>query len=184
MRVGAANATKCNILQPLGPQKRVSILTFMCENIFGPYYYNSPFKLRLAPSQVPNAGLGVFACEDIPAGSRIDEYTGEVLSSNPISNYALEVRDDCFIDARDFPRCYMAMINDCSYIARRVIRRKKRWVNITPDAYYGTDGRQLIINCEFVVDKPVGRGFIHSLVDIPAGAELFVEYGPAYWKCL
>ena len=154
----------------------------MCENICGAYYYNSSFQLYLADSQVPNAGIGVFTKEIIPAGVCIDEYTGEVLSSNRISNYALEVRADCFIDACELPRCYMAMINDCSYIARRVIRRKKRWITITPNAYYGKDGRRLIINCEFVVDRATGRAFIHSLVDIPAGAELFVEYGPEYWK--
>jgi len=132
---------------------------------------------------VPNAGIGVFTRETIPAGTCIDEYTGEVISSNRASNYALEVRPDCFIDARELLRCYMAMINDCSYIARRVIRRKRRWVNITPNAYYGTNGQRLVINCEFVVDEAAGRAFIHSLVDIPAGTELFIEYGPAYWKC-
>ena len=136
----------------------------------------------MASSQIPKAGLGVFACEDIPAGTCIDEYTGEVLSSNRVSNYALEVRPDCFIDACELPRCYMAMINDCSYIARRVIRRKKRWVTITPKAYHDLYGRQLLINCEFVVNKASGRAFIHSLVDIPAGAELFIDYGPDYWK--
>ena len=136
----------------------------------------------MASSQIPKAGLGVFACEDIPAGTCIDEYTGEVISSNRVSNYALEVRPDCFIDACELPRCYMAMINDCSYIARRVIRRKKRWVTITPKAYHDLYGRQLLINCEFVVNKASGRAFIHSLVDIPAGAELFIDYGPDYWK--
>jgi len=155
----------------------------MCENICGGYYYNSPFQLYLAASQVPKAGIGVFARETIPAGSCIDEYTGEVLSSNRVSDYVLEVRPDCFIDACELPRCYMAMINDCSYIARRVIRRKKRWVTITPNAYYDLYGRQLLINCEFVVNKASGRAFIHSLVEIPAGAELFIEYGPDYWKC-
>jgi len=154
----------------------------MCENICGGYYYNSPFQLYLAASQVPKAGIGVFTRETIPAGSCIDEYTGEVLSSNRVSNYALEVRPDCFIDACELPRCYMAMINDCSYIARRVIRRKKRWVTITPKAYFGKDNHPLVINCEFVVNKASGRAFIHSLYDIPAGSELFVEYGPDYWK--
>jgi len=132
---------------------------------------------------VPNAGLGVYAREFIPAGSRIDEYTGEIYSSKQASSYAFEVRPDYFIDAREFPRCYMAMLNDCSYIARRVIRRKKRWMNITPNAYYGTDGKRLVINCEFVVDETASRVFIHSTIDIPTGAELFVDYGPDYWKC-
>ena len=124
----------------------------------------------------------MFTRETIPAGSCIDEYTGEVLSSNRVSNYALEVRPDCFIDACELPRCYMAMINDCSYIARRVIRRKKRWVTITPKAYFGKDNHLLVTNCKFVVNETEGRAFIHSLYDIPAGSELFVEYGPDYWK--
>ena len=155
----------------------------MCENICGPYYHNSPFQLRLAPSQVPNAGIGVFACENIPAGACIDEYVGEVISYKRPSSYALEVRSDCFIDAQMFPRCYMAMINDCSYIARTRIRRKKRWVDTTPDAYYDSKGNRLTSNCQFVVDEEAGRAFIHSLVDIPAGGELFIPYGPDYWAC-
>jgi len=161
----------------------------MCENICGPfgtqggpYYYNSSFQLRLAPSQVPNAGLGVFTREDIPADSCIDEYTGEVLSSNRVSNYSVEVRPDCFVDACELPRCYMAMINDCSYIARRVIRRKKRWVDITPKAYFGKDNHPLVTNCKFVLNRTEGRVFIHSLYDIPAGSELFIDYGPDYWN--
>ena len=155
----------------------------MCENFYDKYYHNSPFQLYLNTSQVPCAGMGVFTRDTIPAGSRIDEYTGEVLSSNRVSNYALEVRPDCFIDAYEFPRCYMAMLNDCSYIARRVIRRKKRWVTITPKAYFGKDNHPLVTNCKFVVNETEGRAFIHSLYDIPAGSELFVEYGPDYWKC-
>ena len=65
----------------------------MTEIFYG-YYYNSPFQLYLAPSQVPNAGLGVYAREFIPAGSRIDEYTGEIYSSKQASSYAFEVRPD------------------------------------------------------------------------------------------
>lgn len=155
----------------------------MCENICGPYYYNSSFKLWLATSQIPKAGIGVYTREFIPAGSIIDEYTGEVISHKRPSAYSLEVRTDCYIDAQALPRCYMAMINDCSYIAPTRKRRRKRWVYTTPDAYYDSKGNRLMINCQFIADESTGRAYISALVDIPEGAELFVEYGPDYWAC-
>jgi SET domain-containing protein len=141
------------------------------------YVYNSSYQLLIASSQIPNAGLGVFTREDISAGSMIDEYTGTVYSSKCTSSYVFEVRPDYYIDAQDLPRCYMAMLNDCSYIPRRATRRKKH-----PDAYYDAKGQKLVINCEFVVNEATGRVFIHSLTDISAGAELFVSYGNDYWK--
>jgi SET domain-containing protein len=139
------------------------------------YVYNSSYQLLIASSQIPNAGLGVFAREDISAGSMIDEYTGTVYTSKCNSSYVFEVRPDYYIDAQELPRCYMAMLNDCSFITSRITRRKKY-----PDAYYDSKGQKLVINCEFVVNE--GRVFVHSVTDIPAGAELFVSYGDDYWK--
>ena len=146
------------------------------------YVYNSSYQLLIASSQIPNGGLGVFTRENIPAGSMIDEYTGTVYSSKNDSSYVFEVRPDYYIDADDLPRCYMAMVNDCSYIPKRIIQRRKRWINITPKAYYSKKGQKLVVNCEFVVNEAAGRVFIHSLVDIPAGDELFISYGDDYWK--
>jgi len=145
------------------------------------YFHNSSYQLYLAPSHIPKAGNGVFTRETIPTGSIIDEYTGTVCSSKRGGGYAFEVREDYIIDARDFPRCYMAMLNDCSYIARSKIRRKKRWVDTTPDGYYDTEGNRLFVNCKFVGTGD--RVFVQATADIYAGSELFVEYGPEYWSC-
>lgn len=144
------------------------------------YFHTSPFSLRLAPSQIPHAGLGVFTDSNIPAGARIDEYCGMLRDHG--GAYALEVRSGLVIDGGVWPRCYMAMLNDCSYIAPVYIRRKKRRIDVTPAVYYDASGRVLSVNCEFVVYASEKRAYVHALVDIPAGAELFVAYGDDYWR--
>lgn len=146
----------------------------------GDYYHASPYALRLAPSQIPNAGLGVFTDSPIPAGARIDEYCG--ILQNHGGPYALELRPGLVIDAGVWPRCYMAILNDCTYIAPCFLRRKKRRIDVTPAAYYDATGRVLTTNCEFVTFAAEKRAYVHALVDIPAGAELFVAYGEDYWK--
>lgn len=144
------------------------------------YFHTSPFVLRLGPSQIPNAGFGVFTDSPIPAGARIDEYHGLVRDHGGL--YALQIYPGCTIDGSVWPRCYMAILNDCSYIAPQYIRRKKRRIDVTPAAYYDAAGTVLTVNCEFVVCETERRAFVHALVDIPVGAELFVSYGKEYWK--
>ncbi len=121
------------------------------------YYHTSPFDIYIETSQIPNAGYGVYTKEFIPEGSVVDEYYGELyeIQHSP-SRYYLEIDKGVGIDAFNYPRCYMAMINDT----------------------YGTGHT---INCEFVCDKEARRAYIRCLKDIQPNTELFVSYGNAYW---
>ena len=119
------------------------------------YYNNSKFNLQIQNSIIPNAGLGVFTLERIPAKTHIGNYEGKK-SRNKTGVYYFELNDKTGIDAKDFPRCYMAMIND-SYKSEQKI------------------------NCEFIVDEKKQRVEIWSIDDIEIGAELFVSYGTDYW---
>lgn len=122
------------------------------------YYHTSPFQLYIKTSQIPNAGCGVYTKELIPEGTVIDEYYGELyrIHHSP-SRYYLEVDEGVGIDAFNFPRCYMAMIND-------------------------THGTLYTINCEFICDKQAQRAYVKTLFDIQPETELFVSYGDCYWS--
>lgn len=146
------------------------------------YYHNSTYNLYLATSQIPDSGLGVFTKDFIPAGSFIDEYYGDVYSFNPGGFYVLELKPNYYIDARNYPRCYMGMINDCEFIAKKIIKKKKRKIDVTPEAYYDKNNNKLIINCEFKKDTENNKSLIFSIIDIAPESELFISYGPDYWN--
>jgi SET domain-containing protein len=143
------------------------------------YYHNSNFNLYLKESQIPNSGLGVYTKDIIPANTRIDEYLGDIME-NWGGSYVLCVNDFHCIDAFNFPRCYMAMINDASHVTKKIVKKRKKKIDLTPDAYYDANGVMLTNNCEFVFEK--NRGFIHSLREIKPDEELFISYGKDYWK--
>jgi hypothetical protein len=142
------------------------------------YYHHSRFNLYLKESQIPESGLGVYTKDVIPSNTIIDEYLGDVLE-NGGGAYVLYVNDKCHIDAYDFPRCYMAMLNDASHIYKKIIRKKKRRIDITPDGYYDKNGNLLTNNCEFVFNG--NRGFVSSIREIQPDEELFISYGDGYW---
>ena len=129
-------------------------------SIFDPnnYYNNSIFDLKIDLSNIQQAGLGVFALENIPKNCFIAYYEGKIINNNPInSEYYFEINEQNGIDAADFPRCYMAMIND----ARGSIETN---------------------NCKFVIDYKNFLVEIWAIKNINAGEELFISYGSSYWE--
>lgn len=122
------------------------------------YYHTSTFSLSIKSSIIPKAGQGVFTNDFIPANTIIDEYYGDVhYISFSSSRYFLEITPTCGIDAFNYPRCYMAMIND-------------------------THGTSYKTNCTFIIDQENERAFIKSTQDIQPNSELYVSYGDEYWK--
>jgi hypothetical protein len=156
-----------------------------CKNIIinkQQYYNNSLFDLYLTKSQIENAGLGVWTRDFIPKNTFVDEYTGIIGNRNFGSDYTLEITKNYYIDAEPFPRCFMAMINDCSYVAKKTIRRKKKVIDITPVANYNSSGIPLEVNCIFMIDIENKKGLIYSTRDIERNTELFISYGKNYWN--
>jgi len=144
------------------------------------YYHTSRFNLYLEQSQLANSGLGVFTKEFIPANTLVDEYYGTETTFGG-GSYVLQIKPGYNIDALGFPRCFMGMINDASFVPKKNIRKKKKKINKTPDANYDVNNIKLINNCEFVIDKENLRGYVHTICDINPGSELFVSYGTDYW---
>lgn len=120
------------------------------------YYNNSKFNLLVNKSTISNAGLGIFALDKIHAYKYIGNYEGKQITRNYTGPYYFELYKRFGIDARDYPRCYMAMINDS----------------------YKTDNK---INCKFMVIDKKKVVEIWSITDIEIGDELFISYGEDYW---
>jgi hypothetical protein len=152
----------------------------------GKHYHNSKFELYLDISLIPNSGLGVFTKNKIIANTLIDEYFGKHMESWG-GAYALNIGNGLHIDAYDHPRCYMAMLNDCSYISKKYEikknrRNKKRIrLDVTPENYCDKFGKILDVNCYFVIDEGNKKAYVYSLRNVFEGEELFVSYGNSYW---
>lgn len=118
--------------------------------------------LRIKKSTVPQAGQGLFAERDLPAGFDVP-YTGDrvrLRGPNDGGTYYLEVTRATAIDAA------------------RTNAGEGRWVNDPR----GTDAAT---NCEFVMHTPPGgerTAVVRTLRPVRKGEELLVKYGQQYWR--
>lgn len=118
-------------------------------------------------STLPGAGKGLFAKKHIPKGSRIVEYKGritkwkEVNSEDGNNGYIYYVNRNHVIDASPYSRALARYAND----AQGLYRTK----GVTNNSRYTEDGLKV---------------YIESTRDIPAGSEIFVEYGKDYWNVI
>lgn len=106
-------------------------------------------------SKIFGGGLGVYTLEAIPKDAVISEYLGRVTAARiKDHDYTVYVNKRCSIDAKEFPRCYMAMINDAH-------------------------GTLFENNCSL---RKVGRRvYVIALIDILPDQELYASYGPGCW---
>jgi SET domain-containing protein len=124
-------------------------------------------QLFVKKSTIPGAGKGLFTKKAIPKGTRIVEYKGKRTAWK-------EVKDE------DGKNGYIFYIN------------RNHVINGLPDkkalARYANDARGLVRikgllnNSEYVVDGL--KAYIESKKEIPAGSEIFVDYGKDYWKVI
>jgi transposase InsO family protein len=118
--------------------------------------------LRIKKSTIPGAGLGLFAARDLPLGTRID-YTGD----------RAPLRDD-----RDGGAYFLQLSSRKAIDAARTNAGEGRWVNDPKNS-------NMRANTEFVLHTPPGRpriGCLRTIRLIPAGEEICVSYGRAYWR--
>jgi SET domain-containing protein len=143
------------------------------EDWEGLCYNNTGFILDTRPSNIPCAGLGLYALQTIPKDTLIGFYEGELRCGKAakVTDYSFELSRTYFLDACDYPRCYIAMVNDA----------------------HGTGFDN---NCEFrmVTHDEKGRRLpakdrriaLFTLRKIRRNEELFAAYGNDYWetRCL
>lgn len=127
-----------------------------CSKPIAEWTYNTRFSLKIAPSRILNSGSGVFAQESIPANTSLGEYTGEKrhISEPTDGVYSLSLDDEYYIDAFEYPRCVLAMINDSRFT-------------------------EFNYNCEFKIY--VERAEVWTIGPIQQGEELYIDYGDEYW---
>lgn len=135
------------------------------------YWNNTKLILNVEPSNIPNAGNGIFTYQPIKKESLIGYYDGVLKKDDGscVGDYSFSLNKSWYVDARTFPRAYIAMINDAH-------------------------GSKFKNNCEFRLEiedpvtgkrrKPHERKVtLWALKNIKPGEELFADYGADYWKC-
>lgn len=124
-------------------------------------------QLYVKRSTIPGSGKGLFTRKFIPKGTRIVEYKGKITSWKDVAD-------------EDGKNGYIFYIN------------RNHVINALPTtkalARYANDARGLkritgvVNNCDYIADGL--KAYIESKRDIPAGAEIFVDYGKDYWKVI
>ncbi len=123
-------------------------------------------QLFIKSSTIPGAGKGLFTKEAIPKGTRIVEYKGRKTTWKEVKN--------------DDTNFYIYTVNRNHVIdARRTLSALARYAN---DAKGFTRVKGITNNCVYVNEGT--RAFIESVKNIPAGAEIFVDYTKEYWDVL
>lgn len=124
-------------------------------------------KVEVKESSLPGAGNGLFAKEFIPRGTHIVEYKGKITTwkeaegNDGNNGYIYYVKRHHVIDASRYRSALARYANDA-----RGLKRVKGIVN---NAEYLEEGMKV---------------YIKSSKDIPAGAEILVEYGKEYWDVI
>jgi uncharacterized protein len=124
-------------------------------------------QLFVKKSTIPNSGKGLFTKKFIPKGTRIVEYKGKISTWK-------DVKDE------DGKNGYIFYVNR-NHVINALPTTK-------PLARYANDARGLVKikgltnNCDYVTDGL--KAYIESKKDIPAGSEIFVDYGKDYWKVI
>jgi uncharacterized protein len=124
-------------------------------------------QLIVKKSTIPNSGKGLFTKKFIPKGTRIVEYKGRISSWK-------DVKDE------DGKNGYIFYVNRNHVINALPVKSAL--------ARYANDARGLVRikglknNCDYITDGK--KAFIESKRDIPAGAEILVDYGGDYWKVI
>ena len=122
--------------------------------------------LVVKTSTIPGAGLGLFTEIDIAKGTRIIEYKGRITTWKEVKY--------------DSTNMYLYTINPKHVIDAR--RTKKSLARYANDAKGLTRIKGITNNCVYVNESL--HAFIEAVKNIPAGAELLVDYGKEYWDVI
>lgn len=104
-------------------------------------------------------GTGVFAARNIPAGTRIIEYGGKRITSEQADAMHPVNPDDPF-------HTFFFSLSSGEIIDGGDHGTDARWINHSCSP-----------NCEAQENRSGKKVYIHALEDIPAGTELFYDYG-------
>jgi len=126
-------------------------------------------QLIVKRSTIPNSGKGLFTKKFIPKGTRIVEYKGkpttwkEVNIDEGRNGYIYYINRNNVIDAMPFPKYLARYANDAQGISRV---------------------KGITNNSRYVAEMGTMRVYIEAVKDIPAEAEILVQYGKEYWDVI
>jgi SET domain-containing protein len=126
-------------------------------------------QLVVKRSTIPNSGKGLFTKEFIPKGTRIVEYKGKKTTWKDVdidegrNGYIYYINRKHVIDARLTPQHLGRYANDAQGMSRV---------------------KGITNNCRYIADMDTLRVYIEAVKDIPAGAEILVQYGKEYWDVI
>lgn len=125
--------------------------------------------VEINQSQIPNAGLGLFAKQDIPKDTIIDIYHGKRINGEEFDQikpfddtYVMCINDDLYIDGK-YDKCMIAFTNDARGLTRISGMRN---------------------NCYFEMTEDGNNIAMKTSKNIKAGSELFCYYGDTYWRVI
>ncbi|AHF17927.1 SET domain-containing protein [Niabella soli] len=121
-------------------------------------------RLFVKTSTLPNAGKGLFAKVDIAKNEIVTEYLGRLAAWKDVEDdfengYIFHINDELVIDASKDKGSFGRYANDATGLTRV---------------------KGLTNNAEYFEEDT--RVFIRAKRKIAAGNEVFVSYGPGYWK--
>ena len=130
-----------------------------------------PKAVKVAPSSVKGAGLGLYILEDVKKDEFVARYSGEVIdrivNAARTGHYRIQISKNVFLDAEKLHHFEGRFINDG--------KRAGRGVNVRFAAGYQLN------TCSITNLKWIR---IFATRDIRAGEELFLDYGPEFWDDL
>jgi len=124
-------------------------------------------SLVVKRSTLPKAGKGLFTKVFIPKGTHITEYKGKITTWKDADHdegknlYIFFVNKAHVIDAKNYQKALARYANDARGLSKI---------------------KGLYNNSEYTEQNK--RVFITATRDIPAGAEILVEYGKDYWNVI
>ena len=140
--------------------------------------------IRLLPSRIPGAGLGVFTERAIPAGTIVTGYTGQLLDREQTeareaaglgSHLRMVERGRSTEDGRINPG---VLAKDGRPVGAASFVNDANNHGAFPATGFRNNSELLAVTINGVEYHTV----LATIVDVPAGSELFASYGSEYWK--
>lgn len=123
--------------------------------------------VQVKKSQLPEAGQGLYAIQVIEKKQFICEYKGSKLKYPPLNethlDYIVYCERDLYVDATDYLDSLGRYANDL------LPQDKKQFP-------------YLRINARFCYNNRTKTMKLMAIRNIEKGEEIFVSYGPAYWR--
>ena len=118
-------------------------------------------NLRIKPSNIQNAGFGLYAEKKIKKKEKIDQYKGKLYNRRKTGEYVLKLSNNKYIDAKHPNSCAGRYCNTC------------RRANKNANECRGN-------NAKFAIDNRRNKASIKATKNIKKGDEIFVPYGAGF----